>query len=333
MFNGRTFTVISIDGAFDGCTSLTGITIPNSVTSIGDHSFEGCTSLTGITIPNSVTSIGNSAFNGCTSLTGITIPNSVTSIGAYAFSSCTSLKDITVPNSVMSIGGSAFENCSSLAAITIPGSVISVSGRTFFGCVSLASITIPQSVESIGDAAFIGCTSLAGITIPHSVNSIGDFVFNGCTSLHNVIIEDANEVLNLGYGFYNSMAIFEGSSGNGLFHDCPLDSLYLGRNLKYDGSRYAGFSPFARTNLKKVTVGAGVTDLYDNMFKYCNNLRDLVIKDSERELWIYNYYKTGAEPVYETVFRDTPLETLYYGRNLKSHEFYIYERRFLMVEV
>jgi len=79
------------DGAFFNCTSLTSITIPNSVASISNYAFAYCKSLKSITLPNSVTKIGSIAFNGCTSLTSITIPNSVTKIGKNAFSSCTSL--------------------------------------------------------------------------------------------------------------------------------------------------------------------------------------------------------------------------------------------------
>ncbi|MBQ0098571.1 MAG: leucine-rich repeat protein, partial [Oscillospiraceae bacterium] len=94
--------------AFEGCTSLTSVTIGNSVTSIEWGAFCGCTSLTSITIPNSVTSIGEGAFRDCTSLTSITIPDSVTSIGRYAFYGCASLMSITIPNSVTSIGRKAF---------------------------------------------------------------------------------------------------------------------------------------------------------------------------------------------------------------------------------
>ena len=88
-YMNRTLKVTSIrDRAFYDCSSLTSITIGNSVTSIEWCAFEGCSGLTSITIPNSVTSIGNGAFYGCSGLTSINIPNSVTSIGSGAFSGC-----------------------------------------------------------------------------------------------------------------------------------------------------------------------------------------------------------------------------------------------------
>ena len=105
--------------AFYNCSSLTGITTPDSVTSIGDEAFWYCDSLTGITLPDSVTSIGNYAFCGCSSLTGITLPDSVTSIGNYAFCGCSILTSITIPDSVTSIGHSAFSSCSSLTGIIV----------------------------------------------------------------------------------------------------------------------------------------------------------------------------------------------------------------------
>ena len=107
------------NSAFFSCTSLTSVTIPNSVTEISDYAFAYCRGLTSVTIPNSVTSIGERAFSYCSGLTSVTIPNSVTSIGWYALYECTSLTSVTIPNSVTSIGNEAFNYCSGLTSITI----------------------------------------------------------------------------------------------------------------------------------------------------------------------------------------------------------------------
>ena len=141
-YNGTTYSVASIgDFAFEGCSSLTYVTIPNSVTSIGWGAFLDCSGLTSITIPNSVTSIGGSAFNNCSGLTSITIPNSVTSIEEWAFYNCSGLTSITIPNSVTTIGNGAFYNCSGLTSVTIGNSVTSIGSNAFSDCVQLTSIT------------------------------------------------------------------------------------------------------------------------------------------------------------------------------------------------
>ena len=194
---GVTYTVVCIrDSAFWGCSSLTSVIIPNSVTSIGSSAFEYCSSLTSVTIPNSVTSIGDQAFSYCTSLTSVTIPNSVTSIGNSAFCRCSSLTSVTIPNSVTSIGSYAFSGCSSLTSVTIPNSVTSIGIAAFIECSSLTSITIPNSVTSIGDEAFSGCSSLTSVTIPNSVTSIGNGAFGDCSSLTSVTI--GNSVTSIG---------------------------------------------------------------------------------------------------------------------------------------
>ena len=100
--------------AFSGCSRLTSVIIPDSVTSIGGYAFRNCSSLTSVTIPDSVTSIGDWAFSYCYNLTNVTIPDGVTSIGSSAFSGCESLTSITIPDSVTSIGDYAFSGCSSL---------------------------------------------------------------------------------------------------------------------------------------------------------------------------------------------------------------------------
>ena len=155
---------------------------------LGDYAFYGCSGLTSLTIPSSVTSIGGDAFRDCSGLTSLTIPSSVTSIGSYAFCDCSGLTSLTIPSSVTSIGNAAFYDCSSLTSLTIPSSVTSIGNVAFYDCSSLTSLTIPSSVTSIGEAAFSGCSGLTSLTIPSSVTSIGNYAFKGCSGLTSIYV-------------------------------------------------------------------------------------------------------------------------------------------------
>jgi hypothetical protein len=180
---GNIYNVTTIDAnAFFGATVLTSITIPNSVTSIGDGAFTIATGLTTVTFAASsnLTSIGDAAFSGASSLTSITIPNSVTTIGSYAFSAATSLQSITLPTnpSFISIGDSTFQEATSLQSITIPDSVTSIGTAAFMES-GLRSITLPNNplFTTIDTNVFRRTPNLVSITIPEGVTHIGDYSF------------------------------------------------------------------------------------------------------------------------------------------------------------
>ena len=140
------------------------MTIGNSVTTIEDGAFNGCSGLTEVSIPNAVTTIGDYAFADCTGLTEVSIPNAVTTIEGYAFTRCTGLKTVTIGNSVTTIGSGAFNGCSGLTEVTIPNSVTIIANNAFNGCTQMESVTIGEKVESIGESAFAKCNSLTAVT-------------------------------------------------------------------------------------------------------------------------------------------------------------------------
>ena len=192
-----------------GC-SIGSVTIPNSVTSIGDNAFANCSSLSSVNIPNSVTSIGRFAFWGCTNLTSVAIPISVTSIGDNAFENCSGLLSVNIGSGVTSIGFCAFDECSSLSTIVVEDGncyyhvdgncLIETKSQTLIRGCNVESIVIPNSVTSIGDNAFSNCSSLSSVNIPNSVTSIGQYAFWKCTNLTSVTIP--NSVTSMDFGAF-----------------------------------------------------------------------------------------------------------------------------------
>jgi hypothetical protein len=253
--------VIAIGDSAFANSGLTSVTIPSSVTSIGDYSFGGNTGLTSVTIPSSITSIaGGDAFEDCTSMTQILVDPSN---GAYASSngvlfnkSLTQLIEYPngklgntyiIPTSVTSIGSAAFEDCTFPTSITIPSSVTSI-GDYSFTSTGLTSVTIPNSVTAIGQGVFEYCTSLTSANISNGITLIPDFMFDYCTSLASVFIPSS--VTSIGYGAF--------------FHCTHLASVNIPASV-------TGIGTYAFNNcqdLTSVTIPASVTFLGEYSFAY-----------------------------------------------------------------
>jgi hypothetical protein len=302
-YNGSAATV-EIPATIDG--------LP--VTSIGDTAFQG-KSLTGVTIPSGVRSIGYKAFEGCQSLTAITIPSSVTTIRGFAFSRCTSLASVTIPASVTSIEDNPFMGCLTLAAITvspdntvyssrdgvlytkdetalisypagrqggfvIPSSVTNLRNSAFSDCSGLTSINIPDSVTYLGAGVFWNCSGLTSVFIPDSVTSTNTSVLGSCENLRSVRLSNSLKTLQGGFLAYcqkltdviipDSVTVI----GDGAFKNCKsLPSIKIPSGVTVIG--WEAFSGCA--SLKSISLPDTVKAIPADAFRFCSQLKDITI--------------------------------------------------------
>lgn len=170
---GRPVTGIGAD-AFKAATSITAITIPDSIEYIGDFAFYGCNGLTTVTLPDSVTTIGIGAFWGCDELTSITLSKNVTAIGDYAFWNCAKLSAITLPDKLETIGEGAFWSCDSLEKISVPASVTSIGRAAFMYCYALTEATINSATVEIGDKAFVAYADTFKMIVKEAAKAEGE---------------------------------------------------------------------------------------------------------------------------------------------------------------
>ena len=271
--------------AFDGCSGLTSVTIPDGVTSIGENAFRGCSdalfdtktipgvklvggwavgytsSLSGYLDLTGVRGIADSAFYSCSGLTSVTIPDGVTSIGSAAFRYCSGLTSVTIPDGVTSLGSYGFSGCSGLTNVTIGTGITSIRLDAFSGCRGLTSVTIPYGVTSIGENAFRNCSGLTSVTIPYGVTSIGQCAFDGCS---DALFDTTNIP---GVKLVGGWAVGYTSSLSG-----PLD---------LTGVRGIGESAFSYcSGLTGVTIPGGVARIGNFVFSSCSGLTSVTIPNS-----------------------------------------------------
>ncbi len=199
--------------AFQSCSKLKSIEIPEGVRSIGSQAFDGCKNLESINIPASVKSLGNSLFVNCAKLTSLSIPENITYIPQSFCDGCTNLKEVVLPETVTTFYAYAFRGCSSLTNINIPQNTTTINEKVFFGCVGLepgllifdngvkcygwigdpakcTEVVIPEGIKWIQSNAFENCSNLTKIEIPMGVTMIDYSAFFDCKSLTEIVIPE-----------------------------------------------------------------------------------------------------------------------------------------------
>lgn len=252
--NGTTYSVVSCDCAFGGCTGLTSVTFPNTITSLGYNMFYGCSSLTSVNLPSGLTSIGSHAFHNCAALTTVTIPSTVQNIYDWSFARCQSLTNITLPNSLKWIDQCAFYDDSSLTAITIPDSVTIISGWAFYGCRALQSLQLGSSVQMIDTSAFGWCLALTSTTLPTGLRKIGKWAFveTGLTGI--TIPASVALVEDKAFAWSESLATVNWNAekchvGDSVFAECaPQSTLTIGADVAYITDTAFDNAPFTTVN-------------------------------------------------------------------------------------
>lgn len=322
-YNGETYTVVGIGmSAFDGCTGLKSVAIPNSVTRIESSAFYGCTNLASMKMSNSVTYIGDNAFQHCSSLTSIELPSSIELMGDGVFYGCDGLTSVEIPNSVTSIGNSMFYSCDALTSVAIPSSVTSIGDYAFQLCKNLTDIDIPSSVTKIGDSAFYGCDGLTAIELPNSVTSIGYRAFYDCDGLTSFVIP--NLVVDIGaeaFAACSNLAEIKVVDGNQNFmvkDEClysrDVSTLYwcpVGKSaisIPNSVTKIKGSAFEECTGLTDIVIPNSVTEIGANAFRNCQGLANLTLGSSVTSIGMLAFYCCyGLKEV--VCLMGTPVET------------------------
>ena len=303
-----------------------------------------CKSTTSVTIPDSVTTIGDYAFRGCTSLTSVTIPDSVTSIGAYAFSNTGYYNDSSNwENDILYIGHHLVATKNNLSnAFSIKSGTLTISDKAFYYRTSLTGVTIPDSVTTIGDSAFEDCTSLTSVTIGNSVTSIGSYAFYKCTALNKVYyggdqtqwnaisIGTNNDPLRNATKVYSAYEeggfIYTIASGKawirkylGSASDVTVPATLGGKPVNGLGTGSQTEAVFPST-VTSVTVSNGVTQIAVGTFYGCTSLTSVFLPESVISLGNYAFYGCSALEEVNIPSRITtlPMNLFQYCSSLES---------------
>jgi len=302
-------TVTSIGSyAFSDCSGLTEMLIPDSVTKIGTYCFYDCSGLKNISISEKITSIPDDAFYGCTNLSNVELPSALKTIGANAFYNCDGFTAIVLPDTVTSVGNYAFQSCSNVETIKFSNTLTTIGDYAFDGCSKITALNFPATLKTIGSYAFRDCKIITEITVPNSVTTIGVGAFKGMTALEKMTVPFVgNTTTSSGYsGVFGYIFGYTDSNATGTIYQYTISGSYSNKYYYY----------YVPTSLRSITVTTDTTipenafyncsfltevnlpsiatTIGSNAFRECSGLAEMVIPDSVTTIGNYCFYNCSG---------------------------------------
>lgn len=271
------------DACFESCSRLESVTLPAGLTSLGNSCFYDCRNLASVTLPEGITTLGVNCFYRCTSLTPVTLPEGIEELGYQCFYGCTSLESVVLPGSLRTIGNNCFYDCSALKSVTFGGSIGALPEKCFYRCTSLESIALPEGVKELGENCFYSCSNLASVTLPESITRLADFCFAECTSLSSITLP--NSITDMGFRCFfrcsglESVTLPEGITllPSNCFESCSsLVSVNLPGSILSLGSDCF----ISCTSLSSITLPEGLEMISGRCFYRCTSLTSIKLPRS-----------------------------------------------------
>lgn len=267
--------------------------------------------ITSLTIPSSVTYIGNEAFCECINLAKVIMGNNVTTIERGAFKGCVNLSSINLSKRIQSIAESLFMNCSNLNSINIPDGVSLIGSHAFYGCGKLQFVSIPFGVTRIENSAFYNCSSITTISIPNSVCLIENSAFEGCKSLNSVHVTDIASWCNI--TFTSNGANPLNYAHNLYINDNLITDLIIPENI----TSLRNWTFEGCSSLTSINIPTTISNIERYAFANCNNISSIIWNAQKCENFpiIHTYTPYEDSPFY---LLRTQITSFVFGKSVKT---------------
>ena len=263
------------DSAFESCSTLQSVKLPEQIQYVGDYCFTDCKNLKECILPENLVELGYFAFYRCYALESIELPDSLEKIGDSCFEDCENLISISIPEKIIQIPESCFSYCDKLEECELSSSLLGIGAEAFYYCKALKSINLPATLEKMGKKSFYACKNILSVSIPERIKTIPNYCFYSCEKLKDIVFKDGLE-----------------SIESDAFAFCyELNNINLPDSLKYlKQNVFMGC-----TNLSEIHLSLGLEEMYGDVYERCSSLKNVIFPEGVKIIGPLNISKTLVE--------------------------------------